>query len=137
MRFHRSALGCARLSFRPGGPGSPPPRRPPEPPVPGPRRRPTPPVASPAMARPRTAHRCQECGVEAPRWTGRCPACGAWGSVVEEAAGRRRGDEAAAVSPVALEDIEPGAAAPAATGVGELDRVLGGGLVPGSVTLRG
>ena len=89
------------------------------------------------MARPRTAHRCQECGVEAPRWTGRCPACGAWGSVVEEAAGRRRGDEAAAVSPVALEDIEPGAAAPAATGVGELDRVLGGGLVPGSVTLLG
>lgn len=92
------------------------------------------------MARPRTVHRCTACGAGAPRWEGRCTGCGSWGTLVEEAEapapGRRR-PAAASAAPVALVDLDAGAAGPVPTGVDELDRVLGGGLVPGSVTLVG
>src|SRR5690606_23639958 len=96
------------------------------------------------MARARTVHRCQECGAAIPQWVGRCPTCEAWGSLVGEASdspgspapGRARGPAPSE----AARPITDGAGAafhPLATGVPELDRVLGGGLVPGSVTLVG
>lgn len=94
------------------------------------------------MAKTRTVHRCRECGAAAPRWLGRCPECGEWGSLVEEVtrtpatattAALRTGSE----QPVSIRDIDPVAALRRATGIEELDRVLGGGLVPGSVTLLG
>ena len=88
-------------------------------------------------------HRCRDCGAESARWAGRCPECGEWNSLVEEAeptatggwaAGRERGGRATE-GPVALVDMDVEAGRPRPTGIGELDRVLGGGLVPGSVTL--
>ncbi len=92
--------------------------------------------------RARTVHRCTECGAEAPRWLGRCPDCGSWGSLVE--AGPPAGAHRVPAPPPAdlttalpIADVDPAGAARRATGVGELDRVLGGGLVPGSVTLIG
>jgi DNA repair protein RadA/Sms len=95
------------------------------------------------MARARTVHRCTECGSATPRWAGRCGGCGAWGTLVEEVVGRAGGAGpaatglAAAAVAVPLGEIEWGSASPVTTGVDELDRVLGGGLVPGSVTLLG
>ena len=88
----------------------------------------------------KTVHRCSECGSETPRWLGRCPACEAWGSLVEETVAPRApasGDVGAAgrEPPVPLCEVSTATAATRATGVGEFDRVLGGGLVPGSVTL--
>lgn len=86
----------------------------------------------------RVIHRCGECGAESPRWLGRCPECGVWGSLAEMAVPRARGAAALAapgVGPVPIPDVDRGAADRLATGIGELDRVLGGGLVPGSVTL--
>jgi DNA repair protein RadA/Sms len=86
-------------------------------------------------------HRCSECGTASPRWTGRCPTCGAWNALVEEvrpaavAVGQSGGT--ALASPVALGDVDCSTSAPRPTGIAELDRVLGGGLVPGSVTLVG
>ncbi len=98
------------------------------------------------MARARTVHRCTECGTTTPQWIGRCPACAAWSSLVEET---EPAPEAAVpgwagwgadgpVAPAHPSTRGPeGEAAPLATGIGELDRVLAGGLVPGSVTLLG
>jgi DNA repair protein RadA/Sms len=86
--------------------------------------------------RERRAYRCDECGHSAPRWVGRCPECQAWGSVVEldgVRVGPRRvvaGTVTAPALPIVDIDVR---ARP--TGVGELDRVLGGGLVPGAVLL--
>ncbi len=86
------------------------------------------------MSRARTELRCGECGAAAPKWVGRCPLCGAWGSLVEAA---ERGSAASAPGPVPLADVALDPDGVRSTGVGELDRVLGGGLVPGSVTLLG
>jgi len=97
------------------------------------------------MARPSTVHVCSDCGHETPRWHGQCPGCGAWNTLVEEAVARpaaasgRRGAAGGAqsLSPIALGDVRAEAVARLSTGVGELDRVLGGGLVPGSLVLIG
>jgi DNA repair protein RadA/Sms len=82
-----------------------------------------------------SAYRCAECGATAPRWLGRCPECQAWGSVAEFAAPVRT--RAAPVRQKArpIGELDPDDARARPTGVGELDRVLGGGLVPGSVVL--
>jgi DNA repair protein RadA/Sms len=93
-----------------------------------------------AMARTRTVHACQECGTNHPKWSGQCSGCGAWNSLVEEVF-----DDAPAGAPTLsamselglLHDIDALLGQPQPTGIGELDRVLGGGLVPGSVTLLG
>ena len=92
------------------------------------------------MPRTRTVHRCTDCGAAAAKWSGRCASCGAWNTLVEEV--ERRPAAAgpgltAASTPVLLSDLpaETGSLVP--TGVGELDRVLGGGLYAGSVTLVG
>ncbi|HEX6312063.1 MAG TPA: DNA repair protein RadA [Acidimicrobiia bacterium] len=92
------------------------------------------------MAKPRTVHRCSECGAGTPRWLGRCPECGAWGALVE--ARERPGPPAAVVvpdgdAPLPIAEVDPLGVAARPTGIDELDRVLGGGLVPGSVTLLG
>ncbi len=85
---------------------------------------------------------CQQCGVSSARWFGRCPSCGAWNSLVEErvrpaASGRRvRGDDSLS-EPMRLDEIDLSARPRLKTTIGELDRVLGGGLVPGSVVLLG
>jgi DNA repair protein RadA/Sms len=101
----------------------------------------------PGVGRHRTVHTCKTCGSSAPRWTGRCATCGEWNSLVEEeapgladAAGsnRRSGERLRPdVGPLLLADVDPDASIPFSTGLGEVDRVLAGGLVPGSVTLIG
>jgi DNA repair protein RadA/Sms len=98
------------------------------------------------MARPTTIHVCSDCGHETPRWHGQCPGCGAWNTLVEEriarpasrgGAGAARGGASRAVTPVPLAHVEAAAVARLPTGIGELDRVLGGGIVPGSLVLIG
>lgn len=83
---------------------------------------------------------CSSCGTASLRWVGRCPACGEWNTLgAAPARGPRPvGRDAGAaldVAAVPLADVPTDAARPLATGVGELDRVLGGGLVAGSATL--
>ncbi len=93
----------------------------------------------------RSVHICSDCGHESLRWAGQCAGCGAWNTLVEEAVARpvaapgRRGGGGAAkpLAPVALGDVEASAVARLPTGIGELDRVLGGGIVPGSLVLIG
>ncbi len=90
------------------------------------------------MAKAKTVHRCESCGAVAARWTGRCPTCGEWNSLVVETVLPPSGGAAPVATtalPVARVDPLPATVFP--TGVAELDRVLGGGLVPGSVTLLG
>ncbi len=79
-------------------------------------------------------NRCTECGTTQPKWAGRCPSCGAWNTLVEEA---RSGLGLAAAVPRPITEIAAVDAKPVSTGVPELDRVLGGGLVPGAVTVVG
>jgi DNA repair protein RadA/Sms len=81
---------------------------------------------------------CSECGTTAGRWLGRCPGCGAFGTLVEELSGRETGPTgAAAVTPQRLAEVDAQEAARIPTGVAELDRVLGGGIVPASLVLVG
>lgn len=92
---------------------------------------------------PKLIYSCTQCGAQAPKWAGQCSECGAWNSLVEDvmpvqAAGRRQqyGDtQASAV--YTLSDIGQSAEIRTITGFEELDRVLGGGLVQGSVVLIG
>lgn len=91
------------------------------------------------MGKKGASHRCAECGYETSRWVGRCPECQAWGTLEERSDGRpaiarvSAGAPSAPARPIAQVDLEAARARP--TGVGELDRVLGGGLVPGAVVL--
>ncbi|HLM62898.1 MAG TPA: DNA repair protein RadA [Acidimicrobiales bacterium] len=99
------------------------------------------------MARAKTAYRCTECGAAAPQWTGWCSACGASGTLAEEAAEvpgiAASGAASTALvfatrsTPVPIVEAIGEGGDPTPTGLGELDRVLGGGFVPGSVTLLG
>src|SRR5918996_4808908 len=97
------------------------------------------------MARSATVFACTSCGHESPKWHGRCPGCGEWNSLAEEAratppaGGRTRGapSRAASLRPVRLADVEAPKVDRLSTGIGELDRVLGGGLLPGSPGLIG
>jgi DNA repair protein RadA/Sms len=93
------------------------------------------------MARARTTYRCTECGAAEPKWAGRCGGCEAWNSLVEEApavAGPGAAEIGASTAvPQPIAEVDTAAWAPAGTQVGELDRVLQGGLVPGSVTVLG
>lgn len=82
-------------------------------------------------------HVCSECGYTTPRWLGRCPGCGGWGTLLEEVAEAAVTAAAAAVAqPLQrLDDVEAAEAERLPTGIPELDRVLGGGLVPASLVL--
>ena len=92
------------------------------------------------MAKPSTVFVCSACGTESAKWHGQCPGCGAWNTLAEEAkAPGTKGPKAAgrAGKPVRLADVRAERHARLTTGIGELDRILGGGLVPGSLVLIG
>jgi DNA repair protein RadA/Sms len=98
------------------------------------------------MPRPTTVFVCSACATEAAKWHGQCPGCGEWNTLVEQtrapAPGRGGGagagrDRAAAVKPVALADVVAPRIPRLRTEIGELDRILGGGVVPGSIVLIG
>src|SRR4029079_2300096 len=103
-------------------------------------------------AKTKTVYRCTECGADHPKWAGRCDVCGAWNSLVEEmatraaptgGAARRAGGartlaEGGSIAPTPrLRDVSGSEAKRWKTGVDELDFVLGGGIVPGSMILIG
>ena len=97
-----------------------------------------------AKVEPRTVFVCQECGAQSRKWTGQCPDCNAWNSMVEErevaapADGDARYGRAAARAEVRrYSEIDVAAATRMPSGFGEFDRVLGGGIVPGSMVLVG
>ncbi len=94
------------------------------------------------MPRGKSSFICRECGYASPGWLGRCPGCGRWNTISEEAvrtssALRVAGPHFAAPAPIRLADVDPGAQSRIDTGLEEFNRVLGGGLVPGSVVLVG
>jgi DNA repair protein RadA/Sms len=104
------------------------------------------------MAR-NTVHSCSQCGFQSAQWHGQCPGCEAWNTLIEEAlptprerGGRRRAGgtapagvpaRGAKVVPLPLREVGTAPVSRMSTGIGELDRVLGGGLVPGSLVLLG
>lgn len=96
-----------------------------------------------ATGKTRSVFVCEQCGTQHPKWAGQCGDCGEWNSLVEIAGaaapkGKRTVGYAGAQPQVRrLQDVAPGQTPRTATGWGELDRVLGGGLVPGSVILIG
>src|SRR5271163_4286247 len=102
----------------------------------------------------KTIHGCTQCGFQSAQWHGQCPGCEAWNTLVEEAmpAARARGGarkraggaapagvptRGAKVVPLPLREVGTAPVSRMSTGIGELDRVLGGGLVPGSLVLLG
>ena len=97
------------------------------------------------MPREKTLFACTACGYEAPRWIGRCPGCGAWNTLEETVApsaaqgpkkeAKQRPGTGASV--MLLDDVPEDTAARTSTGIGELDRVLGGGIVEGGLMLIG
>ena len=94
------------------------------------------------MARSSSTYVCQSCGHEALSWSGRCAGCGEWNTLVETrrepaSGGSAKRRSRAAAHPVALRDVSAPEVDRLRTGVAELDRVLGGGLVPGSLILLG
>jgi DNA repair protein RadA/Sms len=91
------------------------------------------------MAKPRTVFVCSSCGADAPRWSGQCPSCGEWNTLAQFAEPRTRagGPPARGGKPQAVGHLATVPEARWSTGFAEFDRVLGGGLVPGSVTLIG
>lgn len=92
------------------------------------------------MVKRKTVYMCQECGYDAPKWLGKCPGCGQWNTMVEETVipekkgglsiGLASSSKPEAISDVTVEDMPR-----FSTGSGELDRVLGGGVIPGSMVL--
>ena len=95
------------------------------------------------MAKSKTIFVCNECGYESAKWLGKCPACNAWNSFYEEKLVKEKDGsfisdkKTKSSKPTTLNSIEGKEAARNSTGVGELDRVLGGGLVKGSLVLLG
>lgn len=96
------------------------------------------------MAKRKTAFFCTDCGNESPRWQGRCPACQAWNTLVEQPKqnGRRAGISVHSASgglatPIDLENVEGTEVERFSSGIQEYDFVLGGGIVPGSIVLIG
>jgi len=98
------------------------------------------------MKPPKVVFVCQECGTQAPKWMGRCTECGAWNSLVEErvadaaapVSGTNRFSQFSGSSTARLyAEVETSHGVRLSTGIGEFDRVLGGGVVPGSLILLG
>ena len=97
------------------------------------------------MAKPKSIYRCKECGYETTKWLGKCPSCGEW-NALEEAVQESRTNYPGKAKPavqadlsrvVELRQIRETVTSRIKTGIGELDRVLGGGIVPGSIVLAG
>ncbi|HWI41963.1 MAG TPA: DNA repair protein RadA, partial [Verrucomicrobiae bacterium] len=90
------------------------------------------------MAKKASIYVCQQCAASSPKWLGRCPDCGAWNSFAEEVRQAGRGDaHAAASAPVAMTGVRADSEQRFPCGIAEFDRVLGGGLVSGSLVLVG
>lgn len=97
------------------------------------------------MAEAKKAYVCRECGYDAPKWLGKCPSCGAWNTFDELVVAKKGSSVAAAVTssavpkakPQRVQDIKTGETKRIDVGQSEVNRVLGGGLVPGSVILVG
>ena len=94
----------------------------------------------------KTVFFCQNCGYESPKWLGQCPACKQWNTMVEETftpksgakgAGTAAGSRNTRVAPVRISEVSWRKESLAGTGIEELDRVLGGGIVPGALILVG
>ena len=93
----------------------------------------------------KTTYLCQQCGAASPKWAGQCPSCSAWNTLVETVAAPRSTARppsaaramagAAAITPIG--SVSSAEASRLASGIGEVDRVLGGGFVPGSIILFG
>ena len=92
-------------------------------------------------AKVKTVYVCQSCGTQSPRWMGKCPDCNQWNTLVEERVEKQKDIGAAkrgkGAEPLALNEIKIGDEDRFVTRIGELDRVLGGGIVTGSVVLIG
>ena len=92
----------------------------------------------------KTVYFCQECGYESAKWMGQCPGCKSWNTFVEETVSTKKPSSSGAMKssekrqePVVLKDISLSEDERQTTQIGELDRVLGGGIVPGSLVLVG
>ena len=95
------------------------------------------------MAKTRSVYVCQNCGAEAVKWLGKCPACGEWNTYVEERIAKDTSGRPGLVTvsrnatPKPLREIESSSEQRIDTHIGEVNRILGGGLVPGSIVLLG
>ncbi len=97
------------------------------------------------MAKSKTVYLCQNCGYDTPKWTGKCPSCGEWNSFVEEVVRKESGQTRVAIAgldpmkqkPMLISDVEMSEEERIDTRSNELNRVLGGGLVKGSLVLIG
>ncbi|MBM3420331.1 MAG: DNA repair protein RadA, partial [Bacteroidetes bacterium] len=94
------------------------------------------------MSKAKSVYVCRNCGAESAKWIGRCPSCQEWNTYIEEVVTRAKPADALVAgkkgsSPVLIGDVEAGPEERMVTGIGELDRLLGGGIVKGSVVLLG
>ena len=94
------------------------------------------------MAKQKTVYFCQSCGMESSKWMGQCPSCGEWNTFAEEAVTVKKGSASVSrreihAKATSLNDIKAAGEERFSTGIAELDRVLGGGIVPGSMILVG
>jgi DNA repair protein RadA/Sms len=91
------------------------------------------------MTKMHVVFRCGDCGVAHPKWSGRCSVCGAWNALVEDVEGHPTAPPVLGPGsvPVLIAEVDLAGGRPVPTGLAEVDRVLSGGLVPGSVTLLG
>lgn len=95
------------------------------------------------MAKTKSAYFCQECGFESPKWVGKCPSCGQWNTFVEEIISKEKSTSGyqstkkTANKPIAIQQVERGSEERIKVFDAELSRVLGGGIVPGSMVLIG
>jgi DNA repair protein RadA/Sms len=91
------------------------------------------------VPKPTTVFVCSACATESAKWHGQCPGCGAWNTLAEEAraAPNGRAPTRRAATPVRLAEVKAERHERLSTGIGELDRILGGGVVPGSLVLIG
>ncbi|SHF56630.1 DNA replication and repair protein RadA [Mariniphaga anaerophila] len=94
------------------------------------------------MAQTKTVYICQDCGAQSPKWMGKCPSCGGWNTFVEEIVEKKKPGAAAVNAaigsqPLTLEQVTTEKMERIKVGITEFDRVLGGGIVPGSIVLLG
>lgn len=92
------------------------------------------------MVKVKVQYVCQECGYDSPKWLGRCPACSAWNTMIEESVSSKKEhkkDRTIADKPRPITAVDMAAVPRKLTGVAEFDRVLGGGIVPGALILIG
>jgi DNA repair protein RadA/Sms len=94
------------------------------------------------MAQTKTIYTCQNCGAQSPKWLGRCPSCDGWNTYVEEVVEKKKSTSKVSVQlsgnqPLTLENIKAEKNERFPVGINEFDRVLGGGIVPGSIVLLG